>query len=68
MRLTFSGTFPSLLNRFDFANSNINDEYLNKMNPHHVPDVVRLTLTSLVSAVKLPWPLVAVFDLINTDL
>lgn len=25
---------------FDFANSNINDEYLNKMNPHHVPDVV----------------------------
>lgn len=27
--------------RFDFANSNVNDEYLNKMNPHHVPDVVR---------------------------
>ncbi|TRY89070.1 hypothetical protein DNTS_009795 [Danionella cerebrum] len=25
---------------FDFANSNINDEFLNKMNPHHVPDVV----------------------------
>ncbi|TMS07286.1 60S ribosomal export protein NMD3 [Larimichthys crocea] len=25
---------------FDFANSNVNDEYLNKMNPHHVPDVV----------------------------
>lgn len=28
--------------RFDFANSNVNDENLNKMNPHHVPDVVRL--------------------------
>lgn len=27
--------------RFDFANSNVNDEYLNKMNPHHLPDVVR---------------------------
>ncbi len=27
---------------FDFANANINDEFLNKMNPHHVPDVVRL--------------------------
>uniref|UniRef100_A0A8C1YLN9 60S ribosomal export protein NMD3 n=1 Tax=Cyprinus carpio TaxID=7962 RepID=A0A8C1YLN9_CYPCA len=26
---------------FDFANANINDEFLNKMNPHHVPDVVR---------------------------
>lgn len=26
--------------RFDFANSNINDENLNKMNPHHIPDVV----------------------------
>uniref|UniRef100_A0AAY4E939 60S ribosomal export protein NMD3 n=1 Tax=Denticeps clupeoides TaxID=299321 RepID=A0AAY4E939_9TELE len=25
---------------FDFANANINDEFLNKMNPHHVPDVV----------------------------
>uniref|UniRef100_A0A673BBE1 60S ribosomal export protein NMD3 n=1 Tax=Sphaeramia orbicularis TaxID=375764 RepID=A0A673BBE1_9TELE len=25
---------------FDFANSNINDEFLNKMNPHYVPDVV----------------------------
>lgn len=25
---------------FDFANSNVNDEYLNKMNPHHIPDVV----------------------------
>uniref|UniRef100_A0AAQ4P131 60S ribosomal export protein NMD3 n=1 Tax=Gasterosteus aculeatus aculeatus TaxID=481459 RepID=A0AAQ4P131_GASAC len=25
---------------FDFANSNVNDENLNKMNPHHVPDVV----------------------------
>uniref|UniRef100_A0A8D3ANT6 60S ribosomal export protein NMD3 n=1 Tax=Scophthalmus maximus TaxID=52904 RepID=A0A8D3ANT6_SCOMX len=25
---------------FDFANSNINDEHLNKMNPHHLPDVV----------------------------
>uniref|UniRef100_A0A3B5LXA5 60S ribosomal export protein NMD3 n=1 Tax=Xiphophorus couchianus TaxID=32473 RepID=A0A3B5LXA5_9TELE len=25
---------------YDFANSNINDEYLNKMNPHHLPDVV----------------------------
>ncbi|XP_073673937.1 60S ribosomal export protein NMD3 isoform X1 [Garra rufa] len=25
---------------FDFANANINDEYLNKINPHHVPDVV----------------------------
>ncbi|CAF97404.1 unnamed protein product [Tetraodon nigroviridis] len=24
---------------FDFANSNINDEHLNKMNPHHIPDV-----------------------------
>uniref|UniRef100_A0A9J8D806 60S ribosomal export protein NMD3 n=1 Tax=Cyprinus carpio carpio TaxID=630221 RepID=A0A9J8D806_CYPCA len=24
---------------FDFANANINDEFLNKMNPHHVPDV-----------------------------
>lgn len=31
----------SLSHRFDFANSNINDEHLNKMNPHHVPDVVR---------------------------
>lgn len=28
--------------RFDFANSNVNDENLNKMNPHHVPDVVSL--------------------------
>ncbi|KAI4888600.1 hypothetical protein NFI96_021752 [Prochilodus magdalenae] len=26
---------------YDFANSNINDEFLNKMNPHHIPDVVR---------------------------
>uniref|UniRef100_A0A671NV83 60S ribosomal export protein NMD3 n=1 Tax=Sinocyclocheilus anshuiensis TaxID=1608454 RepID=A0A671NV83_9TELE len=26
---------------FDFTNANINDEFLNKMNPHHVPDVVR---------------------------
>uniref|UniRef100_A0A8C4ZB72 60S ribosomal export protein NMD3 n=1 Tax=Gadus morhua TaxID=8049 RepID=A0A8C4ZB72_GADMO len=25
---------------FDFANSNVNDDYLNKMNPNHVPDVV----------------------------
>ncbi|KAK3513565.1 hypothetical protein QTP70_019457 [Hemibagrus guttatus] len=25
---------------YDFANSNLNDEFLNKMNPHHVPDVV----------------------------
>ncbi|KAG5269778.1 hypothetical protein AALO_G00206010 [Alosa alosa] len=25
---------------FDFANSNVNDEHLNKMNPQHVPDVV----------------------------
>ncbi|XP_067307619.1 60S ribosomal export protein NMD3 [Pseudorasbora parva] len=25
---------------FDFANANINDEFLNKMNPHHIPDVV----------------------------
>uniref|UniRef100_A0A4W4FMS6 60S ribosomal export protein NMD3 n=1 Tax=Electrophorus electricus TaxID=8005 RepID=A0A4W4FMS6_ELEEL len=25
---------------YDFANANINDEFLNKMNPHHVPDVV----------------------------
>lgn len=25
---------------FDFANSNINDEHLNKMNPHQIPDVV----------------------------
>ncbi|KAM6961479.1 60S ribosomal export protein NMD3 [Aplochiton taeniatus] len=29
-----------LVQGFDFANSNVNDEYLNKMNPHHVPDVV----------------------------
>lgn len=41
--LTRHGTPASLLDRFDFANSNINDEYLNKMNPHHVPDVVRPT-------------------------
>lgn len=34
------------LNRFDFANSNINDEYLNKMNPHHIPDVVRIVSRS----------------------
>uniref|UniRef100_A0A8C2HUI2 60S ribosomal export protein NMD3 n=1 Tax=Cyprinus carpio TaxID=7962 RepID=A0A8C2HUI2_CYPCA len=33
---------------FDFANANINDEFLNKMNPHHVPDVVRQSrVTSL---------------------
>ncbi|XP_023870122.2 60S ribosomal export protein NMD3 isoform X1 [Salvelinus sp. IW2-2015] len=25
---------------FDFANSNVNDEFLNKMNPSHIPDVV----------------------------
>lgn len=31
---------------FDFANSNVNDEHLNKMNPHHVPDVVRLLSAS----------------------
>lgn len=34
------------LNRFDFANSNINDEHLNKMNPHHIPDVVRIVSRS----------------------
>ncbi|XP_016308139.1 60S ribosomal export protein NMD3-like [Sinocyclocheilus anshuiensis] len=33
---------------FDFTNANINDEFLNKMNPHHVPDVVRQSrITSL---------------------
>lgn len=32
-------------NRYDFANSNVNDEFLNKMNPHHVPDVVGFLLT-----------------------
>lgn len=37
---------PASLCRFDFANSNINDENLNKMNPHHVPDVVSLSVTS----------------------
>ncbi|RXM95911.1 60S ribosomal export protein NMD3 [Acipenser ruthenus] len=26
--------------RFDLANSNVNDEFVNKMNPHHIPDVV----------------------------
>ncbi len=31
---------------FDFANANINDEFLNKMNPHHVPDVVRFITTT----------------------
>ncbi|XP_066565468.1 60S ribosomal export protein NMD3 [Amia ocellicauda] len=25
---------------FDLANANVNDEFVNKMNPHHVPDVV----------------------------
>ncbi|MGH0148638.1 UNVERIFIED_CONTAM: hypothetical protein FKN15_033802 [Acipenser sinensis] len=25
---------------FDLANSNVNDEFVNKMNPHHIPDVV----------------------------
>lgn len=45
MNVAFDGTFSP--DRFDFANSNINDEYLNKMNPHHVPDVVRLSCTSL---------------------
>ncbi|CAB1347807.1 unnamed protein product [Coregonus sp. 'balchen'] len=25
---------------FDFANSNVNDEFLNKMNPSHIPDVL----------------------------
>lgn len=25
---------------FDLANSNLNDEHVNKMNPHHIPDVV----------------------------
>lgn len=39
---TFNGM--SVLDRYDFANSNVNDEYLNKMNPHHVPDVVRFIL------------------------
>lgn len=34
------------LRRFDFANSNVNDENLDKMNPHHVPDVVSLSVTS----------------------
>lgn len=34
------------LRRFDFANSNVNDENLNKMNPHHVPDVVSLSVAS----------------------
>lgn len=33
--------------RFDFANSNVNDEYLNKMNPHHIPDVVTLNFILL---------------------
>lgn len=32
-----------LLSSYDFANSNLNDEFLNKMNPHHVPDVVRIS-------------------------
>lgn len=39
-------TFTFVLCRFDFANSNINDDNLNKMNPHHVPDVVRPSVTS----------------------
>ncbi|CDQ78929.1 unnamed protein product [Oncorhynchus mykiss] len=29
-----------LVQGFDFANSNVNDEFLNKMNPSHIPDVV----------------------------
>lgn len=33
---------------FDFANANINDEFLNKMNPHHVPDVVRHSHTTSI--------------------
>uniref|UniRef100_A0A8C1YLR8 60S ribosomal export protein NMD3 n=1 Tax=Cyprinus carpio TaxID=7962 RepID=A0A8C1YLR8_CYPCA len=33
---------------FDFANANINDEFLNKMNPHHVPDVVRQQYTEFL--------------------
>lgn len=36
------------LRRFDFANSNINDENLNKMNPHHIPDVVSRSASSRV--------------------
>uniref|UniRef100_A0A8C7UL65 60S ribosomal export protein NMD3 n=1 Tax=Oncorhynchus mykiss TaxID=8022 RepID=A0A8C7UL65_ONCMY len=29
-----------LVQGFDFANSNVNDEFLNKMSPSHIPDVV----------------------------
>ncbi|CAJ0934540.1 unnamed protein product, partial [Ranitomeya imitator] len=29
-----------LVQGFDLANCNLNDEFINKMNPHHVPDVV----------------------------
>lgn len=53
--VTCHGSPASLLDRFDFANSNINDEYLNKMNPHHVPDVVRCPSLCCVDE---HWPLV----------
>uniref|UniRef100_A0A8C1RSY8 60S ribosomal export protein NMD3 n=1 Tax=Cyprinus carpio TaxID=7962 RepID=A0A8C1RSY8_CYPCA len=44
---------------FDFANANINDEFLNKMNPHHVPDVVRQSQSHLYNscACKRLWKL-----------
>lgn len=40
--LHISRLFVFLLSSYDFANSNLNDEFLNKMNPHHVPDVVSI--------------------------
>lgn len=35
---------PCFYFSFDLANCNLNDEFANKMNPQHIPDVVRKSL------------------------
>ncbi|CDQ99153.1 unnamed protein product [Oncorhynchus mykiss] len=43
-----------LVQGFDFANSNVNDEFLNKMNPSHIPDVVRTSTYYCVDTLMYP--------------
>lgn len=48
---------------YDFANSNLNDEFLNKMNPHRVPDVVRIRSVVSREPGRTWWWLVCKFKL-----